>query len=48
VAHLDYMRFGVATAQRGWAERADIINTYPFSKLRRFLTKRVPVKAHSS
>jgi len=39
VPHLDYMRFGVATAQRGWAGRADIINTWPLAKLRRFLTK---------
>jgi DNA polymerase (family 10) len=37
--HLDYMRFGVATAQRGWVERADVVNTYPLAKLRRFLDK---------
>lgn len=47
VPHLDYMRFGVATAQRGWTERTDVINTYPLTKLRRFLAKRVPAKAHS-
>jgi DNA polymerase (family 10) len=40
VPHLDYMRFGVATAQRGWAERADVVNTWPLAKLRRFLAKR--------
>ena len=39
VAHLDYMRFGVATAQRGWAERADVVNTWPLAKLRRFLAE---------
>lgn len=37
VPHLDYIRFGVATAQRGWAGKAEVINTYPLAKLRRFL-----------
>lgn len=31
------MKFGVATAQRGWAGSAEVINTYPLAKLRRFL-----------
>lgn len=39
VGHLDHLRFGVATAQRGWASPADVINTYPLGKLRRFLAK---------
>jgi len=34
------MRFGVATARRGWLEPADVINTYPLAKLKRFLSKR--------
>ncbi len=37
--NFDYMRFGVYTAQRGWAEPKDIINTYPFPKLMMFLKK---------
>ncbi|HTT50041.1 MAG TPA: PHP domain-containing protein [Streptosporangiaceae bacterium] len=37
VPHLDYLKFGVATAQRGWAGKADVINTYPVEKLRRYL-----------
>jgi len=37
VPHLDYLKFGVATAQRGWAGSAEVINTYPLAKLRRFL-----------
>ena len=37
VPHLDYLRFGVATAQRGWVEKGEVINTYPPAKLRRFL-----------
>jgi DNA polymerase (family 10) len=40
VPHLDNMRFGVATAQRGWAGSDSVINTWPLAKLRRFLAKR--------
>jgi DNA polymerase (family 10) len=48
VTHLDNMRFGVATAQRGWAESADIINTWPLGKLRRFLAKHPPAHTRKS
>ncbi|WP_433684638.1 DNA polymerase/3'-5' exonuclease PolX [Nocardia sp. CA-119907] len=37
--HLDHMRFGVATAQRGWAEPAQVINTWPLRRLRGLLAK---------
>lgn len=37
--HLSLMRFGVATAQRGWLTKDDVINTWPLAKLRRFLRK---------
>lgn len=37
--HLPHIRFGVATAQRGWVTKADVINSYPLTKLRRFLAK---------
>jgi DNA polymerase (family X) len=37
--HLPFMRYGVGTAQRGWLERDDVINTWPLDKLRRFLRK---------
>lgn len=40
VPHLDYLRFGVATAQRGWATKADVVNAYPLAKLRRFLQEK--------
>ncbi|MEV6140180.1 hypothetical protein AB0L63_29870 [Nocardia sp. NPDC051990] len=33
------MRFGVATAQRGWVEADRVINTWPLHRLRRFLAK---------
>jgi DNA polymerase (family 10) len=35
--HLPYIRYGVGTAQRGWLTKDDVINTWPLSKLRRFL-----------
>jgi DNA polymerase (family 10) len=47
VTHLDFMRFGVATAQRGWAESADIINTWPLGRLHRFLAKHPPTRVRA-
>jgi DNA polymerase (family X) len=35
--HLDYMRFGVGTAQRGWLTADDVINAWPLPKLRAFI-----------
>ncbi|MER6051240.1 DNA polymerase/3'-5' exonuclease PolX [Streptomyces sp. NPDC001793] len=35
--HLPYMRYGVGTAQRGWLTGDDIINTWPLTRLRKFL-----------
>lgn len=37
--HLRLMRFGVATAQRGWLEADRVINTWPRARLERFLRK---------
>jgi len=37
--HLELMRYGVATAQRGWLTKDDVINAWPLSKLRTFLRK---------
>jgi DNA polymerase (family 10) len=42
VGHLDVMRFGVATAQRGWLTRDDVINAWAPAKLERFLRKGRP------
>ncbi|MHB9858363.1 DNA polymerase/3'-5' exonuclease PolX [Streptomyces sp. YIM S03343] len=39
VPHLANMRYGVATAQRGWLTGDDVINTWPETRLRRFLRK---------
>lgn len=37
--HLRFAEFGIAQARRGWAEKHDIINTYPVEKLLGFLKK---------
>ncbi|MEV0172020.1 DNA polymerase/3'-5' exonuclease PolX [Streptomyces sp. NPDC050803] len=37
--HLANLRHGVATAQRGWLTKDDVINTWPPARLRRFLRK---------
>ena len=37
--HLHHMRYGVATAQRGWLTKDDVINAWPLSKLKTFLRK---------
>jgi DNA polymerase (family 10) len=38
-AELDNMHYGVATAQRGWAQTDEVINTWPLSRLQPFLRK---------
>ncbi|MYT24068.1 DNA polymerase/3'-5' exonuclease PolX [Streptomyces sp. SID7760] len=35
--HLPYLRYGVGTAQRGWLTKDDVINTWPWGRLHRFL-----------
>jgi DNA polymerase (family 10) len=37
---LTAMRYGVATARRGWLEAGDVINTWTLAKLKKFLAKR--------
>jgi len=37
IDHLRYIRFGVATARRGWLEKKDILNTYSLSKIEKIL-----------
>lgn len=36
---LDLMRFGVATAQRGWATAGDVVNTWPLEKFVAYLER---------
>ncbi|MEV8531433.1 DNA polymerase/3'-5' exonuclease PolX [Streptomyces sp. NPDC051211] len=38
--HLPFMRYGVATAQRGWLTADDVINAWPLTRLRRFVAKK--------
>jgi DNA polymerase (family 10) len=38
--HLANVRFGVATAQRGWVEPAQVINTWDLAELRSFVAKK--------
>ena len=35
--HLDFMPYGVDVARRGWATKADIVNTYSWNKLSQWL-----------
>jgi DNA polymerase (family 10) len=37
--HLDFMKYGVGTAGRGWLTKDDVINAWPLSRLRKFLKK---------
>jgi DNA polymerase (family 10) len=37
--HLPFIRYGLATAHRGWLSKNDVINAWPLSKLQRFLRK---------
>jgi DNA polymerase (family X) len=39
IGHLDNMKYGVGTAQRGWLTPDDVINTWPLERLVRFLRK---------
>ena len=37
IENLDYMRFGVATARRGWLTKSNVINTYSLKELKSIL-----------
>ena len=39
IIDLDFMRFGVYQARRGWLTKNDVVNTYPLSKLMKVLRK---------
>jgi DNA polymerase (family 10) len=40
VRQLDYLRYAVATARRGWVEPQGTLNTLPFEVLRDYLDRR--------
>jgi DNA polymerase (family 10) len=35
--HLSFIRFGIATARRGWLEKKDILNTYSLKEIEKHL-----------
>ena len=37
IANLPFIRYGVATARRGWLEASDVLNTYPPADIERIL-----------
>ncbi len=37
INHFDFMRFGIATARRGWLEKKEILNTYPLKDIEQIL-----------
>ncbi len=39
VNHLPVMKFGIAQARRGWAENKDVINTLPWKKVEKYISK---------
>ncbi len=40
VHQLDFMRYGIDVARRGWLERNDVLNARPWAELRRLLKRR--------
>jgi len=46
VRHLDNIRYGVATAQRGWISPDRVINTWSLPKLHAFLSKGRRLRSH--
>ena len=36
ISHFDFLKFGIAQARRGWAERKNIINSLPLEKMMKF------------
>lgn len=40
VGHLEGIRYGVATAQRGWAQKADVLNAKPLKQLEAFVARK--------
>ncbi|WP_433606399.1 DNA polymerase/3'-5' exonuclease PolX [Dactylosporangium sp. CA-139114] len=35
--HLDHLRYGIGTAQRGWLTADDVVNTWPIERLRAYI-----------
>lgn len=39
--HFDFLRFGVATAQRGWVTKENVVNTWPADKLLAYVNRTI-------
>ncbi len=39
VSDLTFMRYGLGQARRGWLEKEDVVNTYPYSRLKEVFKK---------
>jgi DNA polymerase (family 10) len=39
VPHMDFMFYGVSVARRGWIIKEDVINTFPYKKLKDWMNK---------
>jgi DNA polymerase (family 10) len=37
INHFDFMRFGIATARRGWLENKDILNAYSIQEIEKII-----------
>ncbi|MEV6522675.1 DNA polymerase/3'-5' exonuclease PolX [Longispora sp. NPDC051575] len=42
VGHLDNLRYGIGTAQRGWLTVEDVVNAWPLRRLRAFIAAKRP------
>jgi DNA polymerase (family 10) len=40
VSNLNFMRFGIGQARRGWLEAADVLNTRTWKQLKKLLHRR--------
>ncbi len=40
ISEMDYMKYGVAAARRGWAKKDDIVNTLAYNKFRSWLLEK--------
>ncbi|WP_433088002.1 DNA polymerase/3'-5' exonuclease PolX [Dactylosporangium sp. CA-052675] len=45
--HLDHLRYGIGTAQRGWLTADDVVNTWPIERLRAYIDAKRTAAARS-
>ena len=46
-ANLNFMKYGVMTARRGWIEKKDVINTLPFDQFMAALRRKPHAPKHA-